>query len=127
MFYSSSLLSKKGALGTIWIASHLDKRLKRSQIFDTSIPASVGKHGLPPSLCIPPASGRLLPLLAVVELVGHPNHPAAYRTPASTACRLHHQPRGPAGVAPVRPAAAGHCEGVPAQAGVFEQGRAERL
>ena len=43
MFYSTQILSKKGALGTIWIASHLEKRLKRSQIFETSIPASVGE------------------------------------------------------------------------------------
>ncbi|GAB4819090.1 hypothetical protein N2152v2_006136 [Parachlorella kessleri] len=41
MFYSTQILSKKGALGTIWIASHLEKKLKRSQIFETSIPASV--------------------------------------------------------------------------------------
>lgn len=43
MFYSTQILSKKGPLGTIWIASHLEKRLKRSQIFETSIPASVGE------------------------------------------------------------------------------------
>jgi hypothetical protein len=43
MFYSAQLLTKKGPLGTIWIAAHLEKRLKRNQIFETSIPASVGE------------------------------------------------------------------------------------
>lgn len=37
MFYHIQILAKKGPLGTIWIAAHHDKRLKRSQIFETSI------------------------------------------------------------------------------------------
>ena len=44
MFYSTQILSKRGALGTIWIASHMEKRLKRNQIFETSISASVGER-----------------------------------------------------------------------------------
>jgi hypothetical protein len=41
VFYATQLLSKKGALGIIWIASHLDKQLKRQQIFEASITTSV--------------------------------------------------------------------------------------
>ncbi|KAK9828291.1 hypothetical protein WJX74_007451 [Apatococcus lobatus] len=41
MFYSVQILNKKGPLGVIWIAAHLDRRLKRSQVNDTSIPSSV--------------------------------------------------------------------------------------
>ena len=43
MFYSAQVLGKKGPLATIWIAAHLDKRLKRHDVFSTSIPKSVGK------------------------------------------------------------------------------------
>ena len=42
MFYSAQILAKKGPLGTVWIAAHIDKKLKRHQIFETSIPTSVG-------------------------------------------------------------------------------------
>lgn len=51
MFYSTQILSRKGALGTIWIASHMEKRLKRNQIFETSIPASVGGWHLGQGCC----------------------------------------------------------------------------
>ena len=46
MFYSVQILNKKGPLGVIWIAAHLDRRLKRSQVNDTSIPSSVGEYAL---------------------------------------------------------------------------------
>ena len=42
MFYSTQILAKKGPLGTIWIAAHLDRRLKRAQVFETNITDSVG-------------------------------------------------------------------------------------
>ena len=42
MFYSVQILNKKEPLGIIWIAAHLDRRLKKSQVNDTSIPSSVG-------------------------------------------------------------------------------------
>lgn len=45
MFYSTQILSRKGPLATVWIASHLEKRLKRAQIFETSIAKSVGERG----------------------------------------------------------------------------------
>ena len=37
MFYHVQILAKKGPLGTIWIAAHHDKRLKRSQVFETDV------------------------------------------------------------------------------------------
>ena len=42
MFYSTQILTRKGPLGTIWVAAHLDKKLKRTQIFETNIDVSVG-------------------------------------------------------------------------------------
>lgn len=44
MFYSTQILSRKGPLATIWIASHLNTRLKRAQVVDTSIAGSVGAY-----------------------------------------------------------------------------------
>lgn len=32
MFYSTQILARKGPLGIIWIAAHMDKNLKRSQV-----------------------------------------------------------------------------------------------
>ncbi|XP_047947637.1 sister chromatid cohesion 1 protein 2 isoform X2 [Salvia hispanica] len=43
MFYSQLLLSKKGALGIIWMAAHCHKRLKKDQVHHTHIPSSVDK------------------------------------------------------------------------------------
>ena len=36
-FFCSQLLAKKGPRGSVWIAAHHDKRLKRSQVFETQI------------------------------------------------------------------------------------------
>ncbi|PKU61577.1 Sister chromatid cohesion 1 protein 2 [Dendrobium catenatum] len=43
MFYSLSLLSRKGPLGTIWIAAYCFKKLKRGQIDSTDISSTVDK------------------------------------------------------------------------------------
>ncbi|XP_073152462.1 sister chromatid cohesion 1 protein 2 [Henckelia pumila] len=43
MFYSHLLLSKKGALGTVWVAAHCHKRLKKNQVNQTDISSSVEK------------------------------------------------------------------------------------
>lgn len=48
MFYSQLLLSKKGPLGTIWIAAHCHKRLKKEQVQQTDIASSVGEFLLFP-------------------------------------------------------------------------------
>ncbi|KAI5080639.1 hypothetical protein GOP47_0003822 [Adiantum capillus-veneris] len=41
MFYSQYLLSKKGPLGIIWIAAHLERKLRKKQITETDIGDSV--------------------------------------------------------------------------------------
>ena len=46
MFYSTQILARKGPLGTVWIAAHLERRLKRHQVFETSITVSVGETPL---------------------------------------------------------------------------------
>ncbi|XP_020112308.1 sister chromatid cohesion 1 protein 3-like isoform X2 [Ananas comosus] len=43
MFYSHSLLSRKGPLGTIWVAAFCFKKLRKEQINDTDISSSVDK------------------------------------------------------------------------------------
>ena len=32
MFYSTQILARKGPLGIVWLAAHMDKGLKRSQV-----------------------------------------------------------------------------------------------
>ncbi|KAL4576637.1 hypothetical protein LXL04_012734 [Taraxacum kok-saghyz] len=41
MFYSQFILAKKGPLGTIWIAAHLERKLRKNQVADTDIGFSV--------------------------------------------------------------------------------------
>ena len=41
MFYAHFVLSKKGPLARIWLAAHWDKKLTRSQVFETNITSSV--------------------------------------------------------------------------------------
>jgi len=41
MFYSYDILAKRGPLGTIWIAAHLDRRLRKQQITETDVPVAV--------------------------------------------------------------------------------------
>uniref|UniRef100_A0A453G527 Rad21/Rec8-like protein N-terminal domain-containing protein n=1 Tax=Aegilops tauschii subsp. strangulata TaxID=200361 RepID=A0A453G527_AEGTS len=41
MFYSQFILAKKGPLGTIWIAAHLERKLRKNQVTDTDIGVSV--------------------------------------------------------------------------------------
>lgn len=44
MFYSAQILSKKGPLGPIWIASWGQRGLKRTDVFNCSLPAAVGER-----------------------------------------------------------------------------------
>ncbi len=32
MFYSTQILAKKGPLGLVWMAAHMDRGLKRNQV-----------------------------------------------------------------------------------------------
>lgn len=54
MFYSQELLSKKGALGTIWAAAHSLKKLTKEDVFDSNISSFVGnkQHPLHSFLCM---------------------------------------------------------------------------
>ena len=45
MFYSAQVLSKRGPLGPIWIASWSQRGLKRADVFNCSLPAAVGELG----------------------------------------------------------------------------------
>eukprot|EP00240_Pyramimonas_obovata_P013949 CAMPEP_0118924014 /NCGR_PEP_ID=MMETSP1169-20130426/2337_1 /TAXON_ID=36882 /ORGANISM="Pyramimonas obovata, Strain CCMP722" /LENGTH=195 /DNA_ID=CAMNT_0006865089 /DNA_START=169 /DNA_END=753 /DNA_ORIENTATION=+ len=40
MFFSQEFLSKKSQLGTIWIAAHMERKLKRKNIVETSVEES---------------------------------------------------------------------------------------
>jgi cohesin complex subunit SCC1 len=42
MFYSHFLLSRKGPLGVVWFAAHLDNKLRKKHITDIDIAESVG-------------------------------------------------------------------------------------
>lgn len=43
MFYSKSMLSKKGPLGNIWVAAYFFRKLKKEQIASTDISSSIDK------------------------------------------------------------------------------------
>lgn len=43
MFYSQTFLGRKGPLGTVWCAAHLQHRLKKSHYTSTNIPKTVGE------------------------------------------------------------------------------------
>jgi len=45
MFFVSHVLSRRGSLGTIWIAAHLEKKLKKQQIAEADIAESVCEFG----------------------------------------------------------------------------------
>lgn len=42
MFYSTQVLARKGALGMVWLAAHMDSRLKKDKVFQTSLVNSIG-------------------------------------------------------------------------------------
>lgn len=52
MFYSQFILAKKGPLGTIWIAAHLERKLRKNQVADTDIGVSVGKVSIFNDSCL---------------------------------------------------------------------------
>lgn len=42
MFYNTEMLTKRGPLARVWMASHLTTKLSKSHLLATSIPSSVG-------------------------------------------------------------------------------------
>jgi hypothetical protein len=114
MFYSTQILAKKGPLGLVWIAAHLDGRLKRQQITSASIDDSVETLLHPEAPLALRLSGQLL--LGVVRIyqrkvrwlgphrtsqspaVRHaaPPHPAQGVAAAASLCRPpHSHPHSP--------------------------------
>ncbi|EEH53827.1 uncharacterized protein MICPUCDRAFT_21167, partial [Micromonas pusilla CCMP1545] len=66
MFYSQYILAKRGPLGTIWIAAHLDRRLRKQQITETDIAEAVQSIVNPEAPLALRLSGQLM--LGVVRI-----------------------------------------------------------
>ncbi|KAK8970445.1 Sister chromatid cohesion 1 protein 3 [Platanthera guangdongensis] len=60
MFYSHTFLSRKSPLGTIWMAAHLENKIKRRQIESINIPSSAEKIMMPEVPIALRLSGHLL-------------------------------------------------------------------
>ncbi|KAJ7543460.1 hypothetical protein O6H91_09G039200 [Diphasiastrum complanatum] len=72
MFYSQFILAKKGPLGTIWIAAHLERKLRKNQINETDISLSVDSILFPEVPIALRLSGHLL--LGVVRIYARKVH-----------------------------------------------------
>jgi len=66
MFYSQFVLAKKGPLGKIWLAAHMEKKVPKVQIIATNIPESVDNIENPKVPMALRVSGHLL--LGVVRI-----------------------------------------------------------
>ncbi|CAH8390257.1 unnamed protein product [Eruca vesicaria subsp. sativa] len=66
MFYSHVILARKGPLGTVWSAAHLQHRLKKSHYTNTNIPETVDLIMFPEAPLALRLSGHLL--LGVVRI-----------------------------------------------------------
>ncbi|OMO69797.1 hypothetical protein CCACVL1_19259 [Corchorus capsularis] len=66
MFYSQTFLARKGPLGTVWCAAHLQHRLKKSHYTATDIPSTVDRIMCPEVPIALRMSGHLL--LGVVRI-----------------------------------------------------------
>jgi len=66
MFYSQFVLAKKGPLGKIWLAAHMEKKVPKVQILTTNIPESVESIENPTVPMALRVSGHLL--LGVVRI-----------------------------------------------------------
>ena len=66
MFYSQYILAKRGPLGTIWIAAHLDRRLRKQQITETDVAQAVRECPDPASRPVPWDARKMprVPILA---------------------------------------------------------------
>lgn len=43
-FYSETILSRRGPLGKVWLAAHMERKLSKTQTLQTDIEQSVGKY-----------------------------------------------------------------------------------
>lgn len=66
MFYSHTFLARKGPLGTVWCAAHLQHKLKKSHYTSTDIPSTVDRIMFPEVPIALRMSGHLL--LGVVRI-----------------------------------------------------------
>lgn len=66
MFYSHTFLARKGPLGTVWCAAHLQHKLKKSHYTSTDIPSTVDRIIFPEVPIALRMSGHLL--LGVVRI-----------------------------------------------------------
>ncbi|KAL5549731.1 hypothetical protein UlMin_004962 [Ulmus minor] len=66
MFYSQTFLGRKGPLGTVWCAAHLQHRLRKSHYMSTDIPSTVERIMFPEVPIALRMSGYLL--LGVVRI-----------------------------------------------------------
>jgi cohesin complex subunit SCC1 len=57
MFYSDSILARKGPLANIWLAAHWERKLSKVQVASTDIPNSVKE--LTEGSTLPPLALRL--------------------------------------------------------------------
>ncbi|KAK4430532.1 Sister chromatid cohesion 1 protein 3 [Sesamum alatum] len=66
MFYSHTFLARKGPLGTVWCAAHLQHKLKKSHYVSTNVPSTVERIMYPEVPIALRMSGHLL--LGVVRI-----------------------------------------------------------
>ena len=85
MFYSQYILAKRGPLGTIWIAAHLDRRLRKQQITETDIAEAVRES---PTSILPRSAKIILGGAAAPEGGVWNFHPGSTRMgdPFTTSC-----------------------------------------
>jgi cohesin complex subunit SCC1 len=50
MFYAQFVLSKKGPLAKIWLAAHWEKKLSKTQIYETNVQDAVAEI-IQPKVC----------------------------------------------------------------------------
>ena len=60
MFYSTQILARKGPLGVVWMAAHLERKLNKNQVYEASIPSTVDVLLSPDAPLALRLSGQLL-------------------------------------------------------------------
>jgi len=72
MFYSPVILTKKGALGKIWIAAHLQHKLSKAQVFSTDVVAACEQLQSPElSFALRLSSNLLLGIVRIYSRKAH--------------------------------------------------------
>ena len=79
MFYSSQILARKGPLGLVWIAAHVDGQLKRNQVRER--PHCAREKSNLPSHSPPPPNLQVfeMSIPGTVEALLSPDAPLALR------------------------------------------------